>query len=289
GSQINQIPTKYSQAESTKFLVLTVVSILCIVGVLLASTVVYCLRHRSHHKLKEKLTNLGTDATSDATATYQELCRQRMAVKPPTERQEPISSRINSVSSQFSDGGPAVSPSARSSISSWSEEPAHSNMDISTGHMILSYMEDHLKNKDRLEKEWEALCAYQAEPNACTAGMKDGNAKKNRSTAVVAYDHSRITLKVENSQGNSDYINASPIAAENESVTVLLCAENKVGDGGGGDGLNFQPMTPVFPFLLSPLTPPQHRKNICGFVHPSIVRIVNTLCFFSVNLLARLA
>ncbi|KAM9349317.1 receptor-type tyrosine-protein phosphatase N2-like [Symphorus nematophorus] len=211
GSQINQIPTKYSQAESTKFLILTVVSILCIVGVLLASTVVYCLRHRSHHKLKEKLTNLGTDAGSDATATYQELCRQRMAVKPPTERPEPISSRINSVSSQFSDGGPAVSPSARSSISSWSEEPAHSNMDISTGHMILSYMEDHLKNKDRLEKEWEALCAYQAEPNACTIGMKDGNAKKNRSTAVVAYDHSRITLKVENSQGNSDYINASPI------------------------------------------------------------------------------
>uniref|UniRef100_A0AAQ6ISR3 Protein tyrosine phosphatase receptor type N2 n=1 Tax=Anabas testudineus TaxID=64144 RepID=A0AAQ6ISR3_ANATE len=211
GSQINQIPTKYSQAESTKFLILTVVSILCIVGVLLASTVVYCLRHRSHHKLKEKLTNLGTDTSSDATATYQELCRQRMAVKPPAERPEPISSRINSVSSQFSDGGQAVSPSARSSISSWSEEPAHSNMDISTGHMILSYMEDHLKNKDRLEKEWEALCAYQAEPNACTVGLKDSNAKKNRSTAVVAYDHSRITLKVENSQGNSDYINASPI------------------------------------------------------------------------------
>ncbi|XP_050925745.1 receptor-type tyrosine-protein phosphatase N2 isoform X2 [Lates calcarifer] len=211
GSQINQIPTKYSQSESTKFLILTVVSILCIVGVLLASTVVYCLRHRSHHKLKEKLTNLGTDTSSDPTATYQELCRQRMAVKPPAERPEPISSRINSVSSQFSDGGQAVSPSARSSISSWSEEPAHSNMDISTGHMILAYMEDHLKNKDRLEKEWEALCAYQAEPNACTVGLKDGNAKKNRSTAVVAYDHSRITLKVENSQGNSDYINASPI------------------------------------------------------------------------------
>lgn len=71
GNQIKQIPTKYSQAESTKYLVLTVVSILCIVGVLLASTVVYCLRHRSHHKLKEKLTNLGTDTASDATATYQ--------------------------------------------------------------------------------------------------------------------------------------------------------------------------------------------------------------------------
>lgn len=43
-----------------------------------------------------------------------------------------------------------------------------------------------MKNKDRLEKEWEALCAYQAEPNASTVGLKDGNVKKNRSTAVVA-------------------------------------------------------------------------------------------------------
>ncbi|XP_077412434.1 receptor-type tyrosine-protein phosphatase N2-like isoform X2 [Vanacampus margaritifer] len=214
GSEISAIPSKYSQAESTKFLALTVASILCMAGVLLASSVVYCLRHRSHHKLKEKLTNLGTDAGQDATATYQELCRQRMAVKPPAERAEPTTSRINSVSSQFSDcggGASAVSPSARSSLSSWSEEPAQPNMDISTGHMILSYMEDHLKNKNRLEKEWEALCGYQAEPNVCTVGLKDGNAKKNRSLAVVAYDHSRINLRLDNSQGNSDYINASPI------------------------------------------------------------------------------
>ncbi|XP_030629180.1 solute carrier organic anion transporter family member 5A1b [Chanos chanos] len=210
-SKLDQIRSKYSRAESTKFLILTIVSIVCIIGVLMASTVVYCLRHRSHHKLKEKLTNLGSESAPDATATYQELCRQRMAVKPSVDRAEPVhSSRINSVSSQLSDG-PIGSPSARTSVSSWSEEPAHSNMDISTGHMILSYMEDHLKNKNRLEKEWEALCAYQAEPNATTIGQRDLNAKKNRTSTVIAYDHSRITLRVENSQGNSDYINASPI------------------------------------------------------------------------------
>lgn len=45
-------------------------------------------------------------------------------------------SRLNSVSSQFSDG-PVASPSTRSSTSSWCEEPVPSNMDISTGHMIL--------------------------------------------------------------------------------------------------------------------------------------------------------
>ena len=38
------------------------------------------------------------------------------------------------------------------------DEPANNSMDISTGHMVLAYMEDHLKNKQRLEQEWVGLC-----------------------------------------------------------------------------------------------------------------------------------
>ncbi|XP_035175414.1 receptor-type tyrosine-protein phosphatase N2 [Oxyura jamaicensis] len=209
-SHVPPLPQRGEEAESAKFFLLTLLSLACIAGVLAASGVVYCLRHRAHHRLKEKLSALGADAGSDATAAYQELCRQRMAVKT-SDRPEPLhASRINSVSSQFSDG-PVPSPSARSSTSSWCEEPVQSNMDISTGHMILSYMEDHLKNKNRLEKEWEALCAYQAEPNATTTAQQEENVQKNRSRAVVPYDHSRISLKAENSHDNSDYINASPI------------------------------------------------------------------------------
>jgi len=45
-------------------------------------------------------------------------------------------------------------------------------MDISTGHMVLSYMEDHLKNKQRLEQEWVSLCGYEAEPCATTVAFK---------------------------------------------------------------------------------------------------------------------
>ncbi|NXI46812.1 PTPR2 phosphatase, partial [Galbula dea] len=209
-SNVPPLPQRGEEAESAKFLLLTLLSLACIAGVLAASGVAYCLRHRAHDRLREKLSALGADAGSDATAAYQELCRQRMAVKS-SDRPEPLhASRINSVSSQFSDG-PIPSPSARSSTSSWCEEPVQSNMDISTGHMILSYMEDHLKNKNRLEKEWEALCAYQAEPNATTFAQQEGNIQKNRSRAVVPYDHSRICLKGENSHDNSDYINASPI------------------------------------------------------------------------------
>ncbi|KAM6421985.1 receptor-type tyrosine-protein phosphatase N2 [Rhynochetos jubatus] len=209
-SNVPPLPQRGEEAESAKFLLLTLLSLACIAGVLVASGVAYCLRHRARHRLKEKLSALGADAGSDAPAAYQELCRQRMAVKT-SDRPEPLhASRINSVSSQFSDG-PIPSPSARSSTSSWCEEPVQSNMDISTGHMILSYMEDHLKNKNRLEKEWEALCAYQAEPNATTVAQQEENTQKNRSRAVVPYDHSRICLKAESSHDNSDYINASPI------------------------------------------------------------------------------
>ncbi|KAE8279795.1 Receptor-type tyrosine-protein phosphatase N2 [Larimichthys crocea] len=186
---------------------------LFILVALAVSATFFCVRQRSHLRMKEKLASLGTDTSTDATATYQELCRQRMAIRTSerVERPETLRhSRLNSVSSQFSDG-PAASPSTRSSTSSWCEEPVPSNMDISTGHMILSYMEDHLKNKNRLEREWEALCSYQAEPSVCGVGQGEQNSKRNRSDAVVVYDHSRITLKAENNHSNSDYINASPI------------------------------------------------------------------------------
>ncbi|XP_030881083.1 receptor-type tyrosine-protein phosphatase N2-like [Leptonychotes weddellii] len=114
------------------------------VGVLLASGVIYCLRHTSHSRLQEKLSDLGEHPGPDATNAYQELCRQRMAVRTSERPEAPHTSRINSVSSQFSDG-PMPSPSARSSTSSWSEEPVQSNMDISTGHMVLAAIRNHRK------------------------------------------------------------------------------------------------------------------------------------------------
>uniref|UniRef100_A0A2K5S6Q1 Protein tyrosine phosphatase receptor type N2 n=1 Tax=Cebus imitator TaxID=2715852 RepID=A0A2K5S6Q1_CEBIM len=223
-SKFKFLPPQAEQEDSTKFIALTLVSLACILGVLLASGLIYCLRHSSQHRLKEKLSGLGGDPGADATATYQELCRQRMATRPPERPEGPHTSRISSVSSQFSDG-PMPSPSARSSASSWSEEPVQSNMDITTGHMILSYMEDHLKNKNRLEKEWEALCAYQAEPNSSLVAQREENMPKNRSLAVLTYDHSRVLLKAENSHSHSDYINASPIMDHDPRNPVYIATQ----------------------------------------------------------------
>lgn len=99
---------------------------------------------------KEKLNNLHSNLTNVPESTnkdYQELCRARMASKNETQ------TKIASLSKEND-----KPPSSRSSTSSWSEDTAAFNMDISTGHMVLSYMEDHLKNKGRLQREWEALC-----------------------------------------------------------------------------------------------------------------------------------
>ena len=87
------------------------------------------------------------------------------------------------------------------------------NMDISTGHMVLSYMEDHLRNKGRLQREWEALCRYEAEPNSRDAAMQDTSEKLNRDGAPLPYDHSRVVLNHLNNADGVDYINASTIVS----------------------------------------------------------------------------
>jgi len=84
-------------------------------------------------------------------------------------------------------------------------------MDISTGHIVLSYMEDHLQNKDRLEEEWRALCNYDAEPNSTAMALDPVNMRKNRYSDVLPYDHSRVVLSTTTNVAGSDYMNANTI------------------------------------------------------------------------------
>ncbi|XP_034041811.1 protein tyrosine phosphatase receptor type Na [Thalassophryne amazonica] len=221
--------TKVSQSSSGT--VITLVSMAVVGGLLVLAMAVACMRHYSQHVANGKL-GLGPEGGAETHFDYQELCRQHMASKSSLCRQDCMggvggttavptggaggrrgtdTSRVSSVSSQFSDG-PQHSPSStHSSTPSWSEEPAQSNMDISTGHMILAYMEDHLRNKDRLQKEWEALCSYQAEPSSVSVAQSSVNIDKNRHADSLPYDHSRVKLKTELNPSKQDYINASII------------------------------------------------------------------------------
>uniref|UniRef100_A0A4W6F0L4 Protein tyrosine phosphatase receptor type Na n=1 Tax=Lates calcarifer TaxID=8187 RepID=A0A4W6F0L4_LATCA len=191
--------TRVSQGSSGT--VITLVSMAVVGGVLVLAMAIACLRHYAQQVANGKL-GLGPEGGAETHFDYQELCRQHMASKSSLctgagGRRGTDTSRVSSVSSQFSDG-PQHSPSStHSSTPSWSEEPAQSNMDISTGHMILAYMEDHLRNKDRLQKEWEALCSYQAEPSSVAVAQSPSNMDRNRHAESLPYDHSRVKLKAE--------------------------------------------------------------------------------------------
>ncbi|KAK5861268.1 hypothetical protein PBY51_022678 [Eleginops maclovinus] len=223
--------TRVSQGSSGT--VITLVSMAVVGGVLVLAMAVACFRHYAQQVANGKL-GLGPEGGAETHFDYQELCRQHMASKSSLSRQDCMAgvsggmagsaigtgaggrrgtdtSRVSSVSSQFSDG-PQHSPSStHSSTPSWSEEPAQSNMDISTGHMILAYMEDHLRNKDRLQREWEALCSYQADPCSITVAQAPSNMDKNRHPESIPYDHTRVKLKPEVNSNKQDYINASLI------------------------------------------------------------------------------
>lgn len=82
---------------------------------------------KGYDKTKYKLGDLQSSLSGPAEKDYQDLCRARMTGKSANM---PVERTILSSSNERP-------PSSRSSTSSWSEEPAITNMDISTGHMVL--------------------------------------------------------------------------------------------------------------------------------------------------------
>uniref|UniRef100_A0A6Q2YP41 Protein tyrosine phosphatase receptor type Nb n=1 Tax=Esox lucius TaxID=8010 RepID=A0A6Q2YP41_ESOLU len=211
----------------SRWVFMTMVVMACVGGILVATMTVACLRRHANRLASEKL-GLGPEGGSVTHQEYQDLCRQHMASKGTGSVGRggggTDTSRVSSVSSQFSDA-PQPSPSSHSSTPSWCEEPAQSNMDISTGHMILAYMEDHLKNKDRLLKEWEALCSYQAEPSTVSVAQSESNLKKNRCPDSVPYDHSRVKMKAEMNPSRTDYINASTIIEHDPRMPAYIATQ----------------------------------------------------------------
>ncbi|KAL9929600.1 tyrosine phosphatase IA-2 isoform 1-T4 [Glossina fuscipes fuscipes] len=176
---------------------------------------------KRHDRKRDKLGGLqtGTTGAESCSKDYQDLCRARMAGKGnPTDAV--AGGRVTSLSKEND-----RPPSSRSSTSSWSEEPTSTNMDISTGHMVLSYMEDHLRNKGRLQREWEALCRYEAEPSARDAAVQPQCSSLNRVTAPLPYDHSRVVLNhLANAEG-LDYINASTITDHDPRTPAYVAAQ----------------------------------------------------------------
>jgi protein tyrosine phosphatase len=143
---------------------------------------------------------------------YQDLCRQRMQEQSGGRISPEIHTIHQTTTTDSRIKRSSESSSSRSSTSSWPEEPVTTvNMDIMTGHLILSYMEDHLRDRHRLESEWQSLCTDETneEQPSCSIALSESNENKNRYFDCIPYDHTRIQLT---NDDYGDYINASKIS-----------------------------------------------------------------------------
>jgi protein tyrosine phosphatase len=160
----------------------------------------------------------GSGSSLVGADTYRDLCRQHAQSKAMEETMDSF------LPEHTGAGKSEDSNSPRNSTSSWTEEPAQSNMDISTGHAILSYMEEHLNKKDKLEAEWQTMVSYEPDTAQIAETRKEINAPKNRYIDAVPYDHCRVKLQNPSSNG-TDYINASFIVDHDPKVPLYIATQ----------------------------------------------------------------
>ncbi|PAA58180.1 hypothetical protein BOX15_Mlig023950g1 [Macrostomum lignano] len=200
---VSELSSSWSQQTRVTSTLLVCAVVLAMILALFALFIVQRFRS-SKRKLREMTSSTGALDSSD----YKELCRQRMSEKASGGGVEPVSTRLAAAAAAAKK---TVGGSPNSPTGSWSDDPITTDMDITTGHLILNYMENYLNNKEKLEQEWADLCSYEAEQRSSAVGATPENAAKNRYQDLLPYDHSRVKLNPEHSASGGDYINASYI------------------------------------------------------------------------------
>lgn len=199
---------------------------------LLVGGLIFGLARRSRASKKISKLQLSDDVEDRGKLQeeYKQLCRDwsktSQSASMENVKNKPVTTSVSKLQTQESNGS---NGSNRSSTSSWTDEPASNSMDISTGHMVLAYMEDHLKNKQRLEQEWVGLCGYEAEPSSTTVAFKAENKKKNRYPDKLPYDHNRVILNALVNATNSDYINASTVTDHDPRNPSYIVTQGPLG------------------------------------------------------------
>ncbi|KAK4471432.1 hypothetical protein MN116_004860 [Schistosoma mekongi] len=149
-----------------------------------------------------------------------QICRRKHKLK--SESNEKLSCHSDDSSqleSKTYAGNNHRSTSQQSSVSSNSSEPVHCTIDVPTGHLILSYMEKHLRDRSRLEADWNSVDKYVSEDGVLyEEGRSPKNQSKNRENAPIPYEQSRVKLR----SGDDDYINASLLYDNNPRNPVYI-------------------------------------------------------------------
>ncbi|VDO39799.1 unnamed protein product [Onchocerca flexuosa] len=125
-----------------------------------------------------------------ALLAYQDLCRYQMG-----------SHESASITDAHSN---------HSNTASWVEEPVgQSSLDISTGHVILSFLRDYLNDTSKIEEQWKTLNEYANPHGISSIAREEENIAKNRNPSCLPYDDTLV--KIRDVVNDSAFINASAI------------------------------------------------------------------------------
>ncbi|KAK4336896.1 hypothetical protein RND71_043461 [Anisodus tanguticus] len=106
------------------------------------------------------------------------------------------------------------------------------NMNISTGHLILEYMENYLKqNGNKINRDWNALNKTNIEDyleSSQNAAKLCSSRNKNRypdDLKTLPFDNSRVLLNDLESKDQTDYINASLILDADPQKPIYIATQ----------------------------------------------------------------
>ncbi|CAF3234432.1 unnamed protein product [Rotaria socialis] len=198
------------QQNGSRLAIVTLVTCLWILFIMCSFVLLYLMKRND--RVLNKMTEIIHQ--KDSSSGYSEYLRQ-LIIQPTATTTTTTSGEVQKTSSLGTQTVPVNSKakrisevsSSRSSTSAYADESATSlNVDI------MSYVEDHLCNRNRLESEWESFCANKLDDEqatiSCSVALLEMNEHKNRYMDCIPYDHNRVQLA---SDDNSDYINASTI------------------------------------------------------------------------------
>jgi len=169
---------------------------------------------RTHTKFnKSYLPEVIDHLEGKPSAVYEELCRQRMSGQDAS-----IAVKI----------GGGRKTSKQSSTSSWPDESLlqSSNLDISTGHVLLEFLREHLDKPGEISNQWKSLADYVNRFGQLAAANEEVNKEKNFDWSILPYDDSAVTLQAPSSSGDgSHYINASKIYDSDPQQAVYIATQ----------------------------------------------------------------
>lgn len=188
-------PVLHYVMTSTAYMLVCVGTIAILIAILVALLYFYFTRVKDKYKLSTETYHYSAVSSSDHCQTEDEdqgsVKRRKLPAFKP----------------QGQGYGAAHHYTPAKSAGQWSTVPVSPHIDVSAGHLLLTYIEENLQNRNKLDQEWEGLNSSAPEKSSTAAASLPVNREKNRYRDALPYDHSRVKLSPEGSA--SDYINAS--------------------------------------------------------------------------------